>query len=330
MHKRQRLERAIAGEPVDRVPVALWRHWPGDDQRYADLARSTIDFQHDYNWDFVRVMPSRNFQVVDYGVQDAWEGHAQGSRDIKKRIISRSLAWTELRPLSPERGALLQQIQCLRLISQALQADTAPILQTVYSPLIQAAQMAGRQKALRDMRVRPDRLRSGLNQLSESTKRFLEALRKVPGVAGIFLVIEFASHDVMSEVEYAAHVLPHIQDILDDLPEHWWLNIIQVGGLSPMLTLFADLPIQALNWDTRTSADELAKAKSLFSFAVCGGLNAHDDLLRGTPALLSSVVRDAINQSESRKFILSGSGSGFINTPISNIRAVRSSVEGSA
>ena len=49
MQKRERLERAIAGEAVDRVPVALWRHWPGDDQRYTDLARSTIDFQHDYN-----------------------------------------------------------------------------------------------------------------------------------------------------------------------------------------------------------------------------------------------------------------------------------------
>ncbi len=329
MHKRERLERAIAGEPVDRVPVALWRHWPGDDQRYADLARSTIDFQHDYNWDFVRVMPSRNFQVVDYGVQDEWEGHAQGILDIKKRVIKRSLAWTELRPLSPTRGALAQQAQCLGLIGQAFQTEAVPILQTIYSPFIQAAQLAGRQKLLRDMRVRPDRLRTGLNLLSESTNRFINALRKVPGVAGIFVVTEFASHDVMSEVEYAAYVLPHIQNILADLPEHWWLNIVQVGGPSPMLPLFADLPIQALNWDTRNGSDELTQAKSLFRYASCGGLNEREDLLCGTPALLSSVVREAISQSESRKIIVSGSGNGYVNTPISNIRAVRSIVEGS-
>lgn len=327
MRKRERLERAIAGEPVDRVPVALWRHWPGDDQRFADLARSIIDFQHDYNWDFVRVMPSRNYQVVDYGLQDEWGGNAQGSRDIKKRVISRSLAWTELRPLSPTRGALSQQIQCLRLVGQALEADSAPILQTVYCPFIQAAQLAGRQKLLRDMRVRPDRLRTGLNQLTESTNRFLEALRKTPGIAGIFLVTEFASHDVMSEAEYITHVLPHIQDILAALPEQWWLNIVQVGGPSPMLSIFADLPIQALNWDTRAGADELSKSKSLFNFAACGGLNERDDLLSGTPALLSSIVREAVNQSESRRFILAGNGSGFVNSPISNIRAVRSIVE---
>ena len=64
MRKRERLERSYhTGENVDRIPVALWRHWPGDDQRSADLARSVIDFQHDYNWDFIRVMPSHNFQV---------------------------------------------------------------------------------------------------------------------------------------------------------------------------------------------------------------------------------------------------------------------------
>lgn len=330
MQKRERLERAIAGEPVDRAPVALWRHWPGDDQRYPDLARSTIDFQHDYNWDFVRVMPSRAFQVVDYGVQDYWDGDARGIRKIGKRVVSRSLEWTEIRPLSPSRGHLLQQAQCVRLIGQALQAETVPVLQTVYSPFIQATQMAGRQKVLRDMRVRPDRLRSGLNQLTESTIRFLETLKKVPGVSGVFLVTEFASHDCMSEAEYRNCVLPHLQNILADLPEHWWLNIVQVAGPSPMLSLFSDMPIQALNWDSHTDPDSLAMAASERGFAVCGGLNDEAHLLNGTPTLIHAAIREALNRTEARGLILSGSGDGRINLPLSNIRAVRGGVEGQA
>ncbi len=327
MRKRERLERAIAGEPVDRAPVALWRHWPGDDQRYADLARSTIDHQHDYNWDFVRVMPSRSFHVVDFGLQDHWDGDARGIRKISKRVIGRSLDWTELRPLSPTRGILLQQAQCMRLIGQALQAETVPLLQTVYSPFVQATQLAGRQKALRDMRVRPDRLRSGLNQLTESTMRFLDTLKKVPGVAGVFLVTEFASHDTMSESEFEAYVLPHLQNILADLPEHWWLNIVQVAGPSPMLSLFRDLPIQALNWDTHPDPERLLKASSEFSFAACGGLNDEAHLLKGTPTLIHDAIRQTLSQTESRGLIVSGSGDGRINLPLSNMRAVRSGVE---
>ena len=327
MQKRERLERAIAGEALDRAPVALWRHWPGDDQRYADLARSSIDFQHDYNWDFVRLMPARAYQVVDYGVQDFWDGDTRGIRKISKRVVNRSLDWTEIRPLSPTRGHLLQQAQCARLVGEALGAEGVPILQTVYSPLIQAAQLAGREKALRDMRVRADRLRSGLNQLTESTLRFLDTLKHIPGLAGVFLVTEFASHELMSEAEYRLSVLPHLRSILDALPEHWWLNIVQAGGRAPMLPLFSTLPIQALNWDTGLESDSLSSAKGEFRFAACGGLTDDEHLLKGTPTLIHAAIREALKQTESRRLIVSGSGAGRVNLPLSNMRAVRSGVE---
>lgn len=327
MQKRERLERAIAGETVDRAPVALWRHWPGDDQRYADLARSSVGFQNDYNWDFLRLMPARAYQVVDYGVQDYWDGDARGIRKITKRVVNRSLDWTEIRPLSPTRGHLLQQAQCARLVSEALDGEGVPILQTVYSPLIQAAQMAGREKALRDMRVRPERLRSGLNQLTESAMRFLDTLKQMPGLAGVFLVTEFASHDCMSETEYRLSVLPHLRSILDGLPDHWWLNIVQVCGRAPMLSLFRTLPIQALNWNTGNDADSLSSARGEFRFAACGGLDNDEHLLKGTPTLIHDAIREALKQTESRRLIVSGSGAGRVNLPLSNMRAVRSGVE---
>ncbi len=330
MQKQERLERTVAGEPVDRAPVALWRHFPGDDQRYSDLARSTLDFQNAYDWDFLRVMPSRLFQVVDYGIQDIWRGDLRGWREVSKRAIRRSLDWTDLRPLSPARGALARQVECLRLLSQALASEKVPLLQTVYSPFVQAMQLAGRQKTLRDLRLRADRLRTGLNHLTESTIRFLDALRKLPGIAGIFLVTAAASHDVMPAEEYAAKILPHIKSIFAALPPHWWLNIVQVGGTAPMLRLFSQLPAQALHWEARANSGELAEVKTFFPGAVCGGLHDYDDLLQGSPALLSSVIHDALIQTESRRFILAGSGAGYVSTPLSNYRAVRSIVESQA
>ena len=330
MKKRERLERAIAGEAVDRVPVALWRHWPGDDQRYADLARSTIDFQHDYNWDFLRVMPSRSFQVLDYGVQDEWRGAPSGVREIKKRVVNRSLDWTELRPLTPARGALSQQIECLRLVGGALQSEEVPVLQTIYSPLVQAAQLAGRQKVLRDMRVRPDRLRTGLNHLTENTLRFLESLWKQPGLAGVFIVAEFCSHDVMSEAEFAAFGLPLPGEYCDGIAralvaEHPpdYRHVAHAEALGRPASSSNQLDIGA-------GAASLFDAMGLYSGATCGGLNDRIDLLHGTPALLHSSIRDALEQSNHRRLILSGSGDGFVTTPISNIRAIRSIVERSA
>ena len=45
MNKRERLLAASRRQAVDRIPIALWRHFPGDDQRAADLAQATIAFQ---------------------------------------------------------------------------------------------------------------------------------------------------------------------------------------------------------------------------------------------------------------------------------------------
>ena len=42
MTTRQRLEATFAGEAVDRPAVALWRHWPVDDQSGEELARATL------------------------------------------------------------------------------------------------------------------------------------------------------------------------------------------------------------------------------------------------------------------------------------------------
>jgi uroporphyrinogen decarboxylase len=330
MRKRERLESALAGESTDRIPVALWRHWPGDDQRSADLARSIIDFQHDYNWDFVRIMPSQTFQVVDYGVADEWNGNQQGFRDITKHIVKRSLDWTELRSLSPDRGALGNQVECIRLVNEAMRNDEVPILATIYSPFTQASQLGGKDLLMRNMRTHADRVRTGLNIITESTLRFIEALRRFEHVAGIFFVTEFATHDAMSEAEYDAFITPYNLKILESLPDRWWFNVAQVKGTSPMLKLFANLPVQSINWDTREGHPDLSRAKSLFAQASIGGLSDASDLHTGTPSTIQLAIREAINQTEGRRLILAGGGSGYITTPISNIRAVRQQVESMA
>src|SRR5512136_2460829 len=106
MTKRERLLATVQGQPVDRPAVALWRHFPGDDQRPSDLAESTVAFQQQYDWDFVKVTPASSFCIADYGVQDRWAGSLEGTREYTRRAVTRSLDWTDLRVLDPTRGQL--------------------------------------------------------------------------------------------------------------------------------------------------------------------------------------------------------------------------------
>lgn len=326
MNKQERLIKTIAGEPTDRVPAALWRHWPGDDQRAADLARSVIEFQKMYDWDFVKVTPASSFCVTDYGIQDEWEGDLEGTRTITKRAVIRSLDWTELRPLDPMKGGLGKQLECLRLIGDGLRNEDAPVIQTIFSPLVQAKYLSGNELLMRHMRTNADRVHRALNILTETTLRFIEALKRYP-VVGVYYAIQHASYDVMSEEEYKLFGLPYDRKILETLPEKWWLNMLHLHGDAPMFKLCSQLPVHAINWHDQETEPDLAQGKATFNGAVCGGLSRWRHLHYGMPNSIREQARAAMKLTNSRRFILASGCVTMITSPLSNIRTVREVVE---
>ncbi len=325
MNKRERLEKTILGEETDRVPVALWRHWPGDDQRAADLAEATVMFQRQWDFDFVKVTPTSSFCITDYGVQDRWAGHLEGTREYTRRAVERSLDWTELRVLDPSKGVLSRQIEVLRLLKDAFGTET-PFIQTIFSPLAQAKNIAGGEALIEHMRTAPDRVRTGLNTITDSTLRFIDAIRK-SGVSGIFYAVQHASYSMMTEAEYQEFGRPYDLRILEAIPDTWWLNMMHLHGKLPMFDLVADYPVQVINWHDRETAPDLNEGKLKFKGAVSGGIGRWDPMHSGTPVEVRTQARHAIEQTNRRRFILSTGCVIMTTTPQSNIRAAREVVE---
>lgn len=325
LSKRERLERAIHGGELDRVPVSLWRHWPGDDQRATDLAEATIAFQRRWDFDFVKVTPSSSFCITDYGVQDRWVGHLEGTREYTKRAVERSLDWTELRVLNPDRGGTGRQLEVLRILNEAFGTEV-PFIQTVFSPLAQAKNIAGKPLLIEHMRTAPDRLKTGLGTITESTLRFIDAMRR-SGVSGIFYAVQHASHSVMSEAEYEEFGRPYDLQILEALPDDWWLNVLHLHGPAPMFDMVSDYPIQVINYHDRETGLTLAEGKLRFEGAVSGGIGRMEPMHNGTPVEVRSQARQAIEQTNGRRFILSTGCVIMATTPTSNIRAAREVVD---
>ncbi len=327
MNRRERLEKSIAGEATDRIPVALWRHWQGDDQRSADLARSTIEFQQTFDWDFVKVTPAESYAVVDYGLQDEWQGNMDGTRTCIKRAVTRSLDWTNLRPLDPTRGSLGKQLETLHLVTEGLRHSDVPILQTIYSPLTQAAMIGGRSLLIRHIRTNPDRIQTGLNAITESTLRFIDAIKKYP-VAGIFYSQQEATYDVMTEEEYRLFGLPYDRKILEALQDKWWFNVLQLQGDAPMFKVCAQLPIQVINWRDQDTEPDISQGKLQFNYAVSGGLSSTQHMQYGTPTSIREQIRQTVTQANNRRLILSTGSALMATTPLSNIRAVQDALQG--
>ena len=64
---RERIQACLNGETPDRTPIALWRHFPVDDQDPETLAASTLHFQNTYDFDIVKVTPASSFRCQRLG-----------------------------------------------------------------------------------------------------------------------------------------------------------------------------------------------------------------------------------------------------------------------
>ena len=324
MTKRERLMAAIRGEPVDRPPVALWRHFPGDDQRPEDLAAATVAFQRRYDFDFVKVTPASSFCLRDWGAQDRWVGSLEGTREYTSYPVQSPEDWRGLRPLDPAQGALGAQLRCLHLIADGL-AGQAPFIQTIFSPLAQAKNLVGPERLPVHLRRYPDAVRAGLDAITETTVRFVHAAHEM-GIAGVFYAVQHAQVGLLSEEEYAVFGRPDDLRILE-AAQGLWLNVLHLHGTDVMFDRVADYPVQVINWHDRETPPTLAEALHRFGGAVCGGLQRWDVVVRSTPDQVRAQAVDAIAQTGGHRFVL---GTGCVTpvvAPVSNIRAVREAVE---
>jgi uroporphyrinogen decarboxylase len=327
MTRRERLEAACAGERVDRPAVALWRHFPGDDQRPDDLAWATLMWQQTWDWDFIKVSPASSFCLVDWGAEDRWVGGDEGNREYTRRVISEAEGWTRLAMQDCRRGALGGQIECLRLIQSEVR-DNTPYIQTVFSPLAQAKNLAGQERLIVHLRQVPEQVKAGLEVITQTTLAFIAAA-KAKGIAGIYYAIQLANYGLLNEAEYREFGEPYDRRILAAVSDCWF-NLAHLHGRDGMFGLVSQYPIQALNWHDQESGPSLAEGQARFRGAVCGGLEHWEHLLRGEPEQIRGLVRQAVAQTGGKRIIVSTGCVAPVNAPFSNLRAVRQSVEEAA
>ncbi|HEY3477124.1 MAG TPA: uroporphyrinogen decarboxylase family protein [Anaerolineales bacterium] len=307
---------------LDRPPIALWRHFPVDDQDPKLLAEATLQFQRIYDLDLVKVTPASSFCVKDWGVEDEWRGHTEGTRQYTKRIIHGPRDWENLPVLDPTAPHLAGQLDCLRYIRDELGQDT-PLLQTIFSPLAQAKNLAGNDALLAHLRLYPEAVLKGLATIAESTRRFVEACLET-GIDGIFYAIQHAQASLLSLEEYQTFALPQDQKALNPA-QGLWCNLLHLHGHDVYFSVLDSLRFQIVNWHDRETSPSLEQAQDRFSGVVCGGMR-QDTLVYRSQAEVGAEAAEAIHQTGGKRFIL---GTGCV-VPITashgNLQAARESV----
>ena len=321
-HK-ERIQACLNGESLDRPPVALWRHFPVDDQDPGSLAKATLHFQRTYDFDLVKVTPASSFCAKDWGAEDQWMGHTEGTREYTKRIIHDPGDWEKLPVLDANAPHLAGQLDCLRFIRAGLDSG-APLLQTVFSPLAQAKNLAGGDTLIAHLRLYPAAVAKGLVSIAETTRRFVEACLET-GIDGVFYAVQHAQASLLTLEEYQTFGLPYDQKALEPAGQ-LWCNLLHLHGHDVYFSLLDSLEFPIVNWHDRETFPSLTEAQNQFTGVVCGGMR-QDTLVYQDQAEVRKEAADAIQQTGGKRFIL---GTGCVVPVIAshgNMLAARQSVE---
>jgi uroporphyrinogen decarboxylase len=327
MSRRERLQAAVNRQPVDRVPYAVWRHFPSVDRSPAGLAQATLRFHDHYGSDFLKITPHGGYAVEAWGCVEADEVLPDGHRACASCAIKAPEDWKRIRPLDPTSAAgYREQIETIVRMGFDRRIGDAVVMPTVFSPLSLANKLAGGRLAT-DLREHPALVRSALDGITETLIRFIDTAL-AEGLSGIFYSIQAASRSAHREETYAEFGEPDDRKILESIGQRSVLTIVHCHGDALMFDRLATLPGHAWNWDDRRTPPTLAGGKAKVPGAVIGGLDQWATLRDGTPDAAVAEAKDAIAQTGGLGLIV---GTGCVlamNTPDENVAAVVKSLGG--
>ncbi len=339
MNHRERIHAALRGEPVEQIPVALWRHWPKDDQRAETFAARVVEFQKKYEFDLVKVTPAGGYPAEMFGAVLHDAENREGTRAYDSRPVNAVEDWDKIQPLDEKNPVFARETQALKLIRQEL-GDDVPILQTIFGPLNSAHNIAGA-RLFEDLRAHPDRVEPALRAIAETTARFAVASLR-SGADAIFFADQMATPRYLSLDEFEKYAEPYDRQVLDAIRAAAAdFILLHIHGLDIYFERLAEWDVEAVNWHDRRTSPSLKQAREILRSipgghrpghqnvkALVGGLEEWTTLAGPSPDAVIAQARDAIAQTGGRGFILGAGCVTLVDTPEENIRAAIRAVRG--
>jgi len=327
MNKKERVQRALAGEAVDRPPISFWGHNYARENSAEELADETVTRFRRFDWDFVKLQSRASSLCED------WGNHYQ--RSTEPAVRSTLLDWAvhstaelrRLRPLNPLAGALGEQIAALRLVRQQLGPDV-PILQTIFAPAMVFSYLVGEspETMLEYVRGYPSETRAALEAISETYQEYAQACLE-NGADGVFFAVKAAAAGEMTRDEYMRFGLPFDLSVLEAAGKGW-INMLHMCGPDLYFEMVDHLPSQLLNWALEHGNPGLAEGRERAKRTVIGGVSAKQRFREMRPEQVVEQVYAALNDTGGMRMMVGPGCSIPPDSPAENLFAAREAVDG--
>ena len=319
MDRHQRIKAALRREPVDRVPLSLWRHFHREDRVPQKLAEATLSLAREYDLDLVKLTPCGLYAVEDWaGARIVFPGTDHDAPYLPRPAVASPDGWRRLPVLDPATGALGRELEAVRLVAAGLGGET-PFLMTVFSPLTLAYKLAG-EAVVEHLRQHPADLHAGLETIAGTTARLARAALQA-GADGLFFATQLAGHRWLTRSEYSEFGERYDLAVLEAVTASK-ITVLHLHGQDIFFDLANRYPIHAVSWHDRETAPSLTGARQLTDRSFITGLD-RDLLGAGPTAAIQVQVREAVAQTGGRGLVLAPSCVIPTTAPAAHLQAVR-------
>lgn len=270
LSRKERVDRALAGQEVDRAPFTFWHHF-GLATAEAHAAR-TIEFHRLYHTDLVKVMSDFPYPKPPG-------------------------KWYELK-VNP--NPFPDQIRALELIRDGLNGD-AYMIETVFNPWNVAQKLSSKQELLNLKEQNPQAVLDALDVITQSevahAKRALAT-----GASGILFSVANANSDELSPADYQKFSRPFDQRFMESVSGAR-LNFLHLHVEPGYLAQFHGFTAPVINYSLHVSHIPMGEVRRQFPAAVLAGGIDEVNYRKLTADDLGKQWR-AASQAAGRKFIL--------------------------
>ncbi|NVM43819.1 MAG: hypothetical protein HWN79_02790 [Candidatus Lokiarchaeota archaeon] len=269
MDKFDLIKKSLKGHPTEKVPYAIWKHFPEFDKSPEGLFKAQMDFQNKFDSDIMKISISGRAFASDFGAEIGGYDPVSGSRVGVKYPIEVLEDWWNVKKIDVSKGEFGKQIKAMKLIHPEVEGKV-PTMMTVFSPLMVASEIDRNLVShyRKDPQLVGDQLEIIISAMTEFTETSIEA-----GADGIFLATQHFNDRLTTEERIELEFKPLKSLVKKTIKKNNFV-VLHLHGEDPDYKLATKLPIDAINWHDQQTSPSLSEAREMFKGGLLGGLNA--------------------------------------------------------
>jgi len=300
MDKFDLVKQVLKTEQTERVPYAIWKHFPEFDKSPEGLLKAQMDFQNKFDSDIMKISISGRAFASDFGAELGGYDPDSGSRISVKYPIETLEDWWNVKKIDVTKGEFGKQINAMKLIHREVEGKI-PTMMTVFSPLMVASEIDRNivSHYRKDLKVVGEQFKIIVSAMTEFTNASLDE-----GADGIFLATQHFNDKLTYKERNELEFKPMMSLIKKTIKKSNFV-VLHLHGDKPDYKLATKLPIDAINWHDQQTTPSLSEARKIFKGGLFGGLDAESWKDISNPTEVSSMITAVYNNFDGSGLIIS-------------------------